>query len=66
MVTCAVGKSLCTAMAQMCAVVWRILSSSSDSSLVSSLTGSSSTATSASLTAALAATRLAWLKTLVG
>lgn len=46
MVHCALGNSFCVAMAQICAVVWRILSSSSDSSLVSSLMGSSTTSAS--------------------
>ena len=42
MVHFASGKSFCVAMAQMCAVVCLILSSSSDSSLVRSLIGSAS------------------------
>ena len=61
MVHCAFGNSFCVAMAQMCAVVWRIFSSSSDSSLVSSLMGSgAASAAEASGSATALEKMLAW------
>lgn len=60
-VHCASGNSFCVAMAQMCAVVCLILSSSSDSSLVRSLMGSGAGASAASGSAT-ALEKTLWLR----
>ena len=62
MVHCASGKSFCVAIAQMCAVVCLILSSSSDSSLVRSFTGSGSATPVSGSATALIACRLKTLR----